>query len=113
MACVCQVYKVDPYTVYVREKKAARAAFSVVAGGLLLAQDRNLDGDGHIGMQRDLQRDLADLLERPLRHADHRPLDLVALLLQLLDDVVVGDRAEQAAVRAGLLRDLDRQTLEL
>jgi hypothetical protein len=31
----------------------------------------------------------------------------VALLLQRLDDVVVGDRAEEAPVDAGLLGDLE------
>ena len=40
-------------------------------------------------------------------------LDLEALRLQRLDDVVVGDRAEQAPVDAGLLRDLHRQAVEL
>jgi len=64
-------------------------------------------------VQPDLQRVLADLFQRSLRHADVGALDLVALLLQRLDDVVVGDRAEQAAVGARLLRDLDRQAVEL
>jgi hypothetical protein len=101
------------YTVYVGEKKAADAAFLDVAVRLLLAEHRNLHRDSHIGVQSDLQRVLADLLQRALRHADVGPLDLVALLLQRLDDVVVGDRAEQAAVGASLLRDLDGQPVEL
>src|SRR5689334_3998752 len=75
---------------------------------LLLAEDRHLDGDGDVGMQRDLDRVLADLLERSLRHAHVGALHLVPLLLQRLDDVVVGHRAEQAPVGARLLRDLQR-----
>src|SRR3979490_2338929 len=64
-------------------------------------------------MQRDLDRVIADLLQRPLRHPDLRALDLVALLLQSLDDVVIGHRAEQASVDARLLRDLQLEAVEL
>src|SRR5438128_2741733 len=37
----------------------------------------------------------------------------MALLLQRLNDVVVGDRAEEAPIRTRLLRNLDRQAVEL
>src|SRR6266446_9619053 len=64
-------------------------------------------------MQRDLDGVIADLLQRPLRHPDLRALNLVALLLQSLDDVVIGHRAEQASVDSRLLRDLQLEALKL
>src|SRR5438094_8134737 len=64
-------------------------------------------------MERDLDGVIADLLQRPLRHPDLRALDLVALLLQSLDDVVIGHRAEQASVDARLLRNLQFEALYL
>jgi len=80
--------------------------------GLLLAEHGHLDGRGDVGVQRDLDREVADLLERPLRHAHVGTLDFVALFLQRFDDVVVGDRAEEASV-GPLLRDLQREAVEL
>src|SRR5437764_13737160 len=80
---------------------------------LLLAQYGHRDGGGDVGVQRDLDREIADLLERALRHAHVGALDLVALCLQRLDDVVVRDRAEATAVRPRLLRDLPGQAFEL
>jgi hypothetical protein len=55
-------------------------------------------------VKRDFDGKLADLLERPLRHAHLRALHFVAVLLQRLDDVLVGDGPEKAPVRTGLLR---------
>src|SRR3954468_3051350 len=96
-----------------RIKKGPGGALFSGEDGLLLAQHRDVDGDRDVGMQRDLDREVAHLLERSLRHPHVRALDLVALFFQRLDDVVVGDRAEQATVRAGLLRDLEREAFQL
>ena len=80
---------------------------------LLLAEHRDGDRDGDVRVQRDLDREVPHLLERPLRHAHVGALDLVALGLQRLDDVVVRDRAEEAPIGARLLRDLQREPLEI
>src|SRR5919198_4378406 len=80
---------------------------------LLLAEHRDGDRDGDVGVQRDLDREVAHLLERPLRHAHVGALDLVALALQRLHDVVVRDRAEEPPIGARLLRDLERKPVEL
>src|SRR3954470_12837627 len=76
---------------------------------LLLAKHRNGDVDHDIGMKRDGDRAVADLLDRTGRHAHLRALDLESLLAQRLDDVVVGDRAEEAPVDARFLRDLHHE----
>ena len=60
-----------------------------------------------------VERVIADLLERPRRHANHRLFDRVPLRLQGIDDIDVGHRAEEPPVHAGLLRDLHRHALEL
>src|SRR5207302_8455477 len=71
------------------------------------------DGDGDVGLARAVDGVIADLLQGPLRHPDLRALDLVALLLQSLDDIVIGHRAEQASVDARLLGDLQLEAVEL
>jgi len=65
------------------------------------------------GVSGDRERVIANLLQRSRRHPDRRLLDGEAVLLQRLDDVDVGDRAEQPAVDARLLRHLDGEALEL
>ena len=56
---------------------------------------------------------VADGLQRAVGHAHLRLRDLEAMLVQRFGDVGVGDRAEQAAVDAGLLRELDGRAAEL
>ena len=51
---------------------------------------------------------VADHLDRAVGHAHGSLAHLVAGLAQLFGDVVVGDGAEQAAVHAGLLGQLER-----
>src|SRR5213595_2876029 len=51
--------------------------------------DRDVDVRDDVGVQRDGEWIVADLLERPGRHANHRSLDLDALRLQRIDDVDV------------------------
>src|ERR1043165_3355004 len=99
----------------IKRKGLPREPFAGGTGdcGLLLADDRHGDRHRHVGVQHDLDRELAHLLERPLRHAHLRALDVVPLLLERLDDVVVGDRAEETSVDARLLADLELQVLEL
>src|SRR6476659_9175597 len=64
-------------------------------------------------MQRDLETVLTDILQRTLRHANRRFLNVESLFLERLGDIRVGDRAEQFAVDTSLLRDLNRESLEL
>src|SRR5579862_133661 len=64
-------------------------------------------------MKHDRHGMLANMLQWPARHPHHRLLDLDALRLQRIDDVRVGDRAEEAPVDAGLLDDAQRRALEL
>ena len=104
ITCACYVYNAKLFLDSAQTKKPASwgtkgpGPFLSADESLLLAEHRDGDRDGDVGVQRDLDREVAHLLERPLRHADLRALDLVALLLQRFDDVVVGDRAEQAPV---------------
>jgi hypothetical protein len=59
------------------------------------------------------QRMVADLLQRPARHPDRGLLDRKPQRFQRVDDVDIRDRAEQAAVDTGFLRDVDRRAFEL
>jgi hypothetical protein len=79
----------------------------------LLAHHGHLHFRHDVGVQRDADRMLADGLQRTLRHADLRLVDLESLLGQRFGDVVVRDRTEQAAVDAGLGRDPYSRSVQL
>jgi hypothetical protein len=83
------------------------------ARGSGFADHRHRHRDDDVVVQRDLDVVLAHGLQRAIGQPNHRFFDGEVLLAQRLGDVEVGDRAEQAAIDAGLLRDLDRQALEL
>src|SRR6185503_12276642 len=63
-----------------RDKAACNAALLRVVACSTLAQDRYVDRNNDVGMQRDLQLVFADLLERPVGHPHLRALDFVTLL---------------------------------
>ena len=72
------------------KKKGRRQPFVVQKNSCLrltLAKHRNVDGDDDVGMQRDLERMIADGLERSLRHADCGLRNVEALRLQRFGDV--------------------------
>jgi hypothetical protein len=74
---------------------------------LLFANHRNGDGSEHVGVQRNFELDLTDLLERAVGHADGGAVDVEALGNQAFGNVGIANRAEQASVHAGLAGDLD------
>src|SRR6267154_375236 len=104
------------YRVNAQTKRAARRGPSINGLRLLLRsfpQHRDFDVNEDVGVQRDRDRMVSDGFQRPLRQADHRALDLEPLRFQRLDDIEIGDRAEQVSVDACLLRDLDHKALQL
>ena len=100
-----------------RKKAGTNPAFSHLTGcGIacearlsVLAQDSDRHFDHDVGMQRHGDRMVADGLQWAQRHANLRFLDREALLGQRIGDVAVGHGAEQTAIDAGLLRNLDGQ----
>src|SRR5579859_6229227 len=81
-----------------------------LTGGV--AQDRDRDGCGDVRVEIERNGIVADLFQRSLRHSHHGLGNFMPLCLQRLGNVVIGNRAEQAAVDTSLLRDLDHQSLE-
>src|SRR5690606_22386192 len=75
------------------------------AASTRLADHRDGDLDDDVAVRCHLYGEVADRLQRSVRHADHVLLDRQALLLQAVRDVEVRDRAEQTSVDAGLLDD--------
>ena len=72
---------------------------------------RHIDND--VGVQRNLNCVLANQLQRAFRQTHLRLFHCEALLDQCVSDVSVRHRAEQTAVDASLLTDLNRRASQL